>query len=263
MGGATEPGVTLQKTLMNHTSITARVANHLDVLHTLRAKHLTNAPYIYGEMNSLYNQGRPGLSDSFGAALWGVDFNLYSASKGIRRSHMHQGSNYRYNAWQPEQTNRTTMGTKAPYYGNVMVAAMLAGRDEGDEIRVLDVPLDKETEGAYAAYVNGKLARIAVVNLQEFNYTRDAAKERPVKKYEFRIPGTGIQGRDLHLQRLLANGSNSISGVTWDGWSYNYELEGGKPVRLDNVTVGETVSVDKRGLVHFEVPDSSGAILNL
>ncbi|KAL1998863.1 hypothetical protein VTN02DRAFT_5464 [Thermoascus thermophilus] len=45
----------------------------------------------------------------------------------------------------------------------------------------------------------------------------------------------------LSVQRLLANGRHAITGITRDGWSYNYELDGGKPVRLDNVTVGETV----------------------
>lgn len=52
-------------------------------------------PLMFGECNSLYNQGRPGLSNTFGAALWGVDFNLYSASVGFKRVHMHMGTNYR------------------------------------------------------------------------------------------------------------------------------------------------------------------------
>jgi hypothetical protein len=52
-------------------------------------------PFILGEHNSLARQGRPGLSNTFGAALWGVDWNLYLASQNISRSHMHQGTNYR------------------------------------------------------------------------------------------------------------------------------------------------------------------------
>lgn len=55
----------------------------------------SGVPLIFGETNSLYNQGKPGLSNSFGAALWGVDFNLYSASVGVRRVHMHMGTDYR------------------------------------------------------------------------------------------------------------------------------------------------------------------------
>lgn len=55
----------------------------------------SGVPMVFGEHNSLYNQGKPGLSNSFGAALWGVDFNLYAASVGVRRVHMHMGTDYR------------------------------------------------------------------------------------------------------------------------------------------------------------------------
>lgn len=246
---------------MNHTEVIKNVEKHTNVAQTLNTEHLTpDIPYILGEMNSLYHQGRPGLSNSFGAALWGVDFNLYCAANSIRRTHMHQGLNYRYAAWQPEETDRVSMGTKAPYYGNAMVAAMLRG---GDDVRVVNVPLGQDTEAAYAAYVEGKLARIAVVNMKEYNYTtgEEAGEERPSAKYSFRLPGMH-DDEEVGVQRLLSNGSNAVTGITWDGWSYNYELKGGVPVRLDNVTIGETASVDK-GVVEIEVPYSSGAILNI
>lgn len=55
----------------------------------------SGVPLIMGETNSLYNEGKPGLSNSFGAALWGIDFNLYCASVGFKRVHMHMGTNYR------------------------------------------------------------------------------------------------------------------------------------------------------------------------
>lgn len=259
MGGADSPGVTLQKTLMNHTAVINSVDKHLNATRIYNSEHLTpGIPYILSEMNSLYNQGKPGLSSSFGAALWGVDFNLYCASQNIRRAHMHQGLNYRYASWQPIATDKTTVGTKAPYYGNAMVAAMLRG---GDDVRVLNVPLDQDTEAAYAAYVEGKLARIAVVNMKEFNYSaEEPGASRPSTRYEFRVPGAS---GEVPVQRLLANGSNALSGITWDGWSYNYELEEGAPVRMRNVTVGETLPVSGQGVVQIEVPYSSGAILSL
>jgi len=64
------------------------------------------------------------------------------------------------------------------------------------------------------------------------------------------------------VRRLLANGSDALSGVTWDGWSYNYELNHGQPVRLDNITVGEEIVVID-GVVSLDVPDSSAAVLDL
>lgn len=270
MGGADQPGVTLQKTLMNHTAVVNSVSRHANLARTLDEAGLTkDIPYILGEMNSLYHQGKPGLSNSFGAALWGVDFNLYCASQSIRRTHMHQGTNYRYASWQPIETTKTAIGTKAPYYGNVMVAAMLRGNSDNrngtvdtSDVQVVDLPMGNETESAYAAYVDGKLARIAVINMQEWNYTGAASvSARPAAKYAFQLPERSA-GK-LSLQRLMANGSDAITGISWDGWSYNYELEGGSPVRLDNVTIGETVSADSKGFVELDVPFSSAAILNV
>lgn len=259
MGGADQPGVTLQKTLMNHTKVVEVVAQHANLSRVLSEKSLTkDIPYILGEMNSLYHQGKPGLSNSFGAALWGVDFNLYCASQSIRRTHMHQGTDYRYASWQPVQTSKTTIGTKAPYYGNVMVAAMLRGEADSS-VQVVNLPMSSETDSGYAAYVDGKLARIAVINMQEFNYST-AAESRPSAKYTFQLPD--VSARSLSLQRLMANGSDAITGISWDGWSYNYELKRGAPVRLDNVTIGETVSLGSKGEVELELPLSSGAILN-
>lgn len=81
---------------MNHTKTKESVNNHVveyDTIVAISGKQ--TPPLIFGETNSLYNQGRPGLSNTFGAALWGVDFNLYSASVGFKRVHMHQGTNYR------------------------------------------------------------------------------------------------------------------------------------------------------------------------
>lgn len=264
MGGADEPGVTLQKTLMNHTAVIQNAAPHIDLMQNLSAENLTpNIPYILGETNSLYNEGRAGLSNSFGAALWGVDWNLYCASQGIRRVYMHQGTDYRYGAWQPIETNKTSLGTKAPYYGNIMVAAMTQGIKD---VRIVNIPLSQDTESAYAAYVDGKLARIAVVNMVEYNYTSGAdslsEKDRPKAKYPFHLPYSVTSG-SVSVQRLLANGSNAITGVTWDGFSYNYELKAGKPVRMNNITTGEMVLVGADGVVTLEVPYSSGALLNI
>lgn len=98
ISGATSPGVTLQDTLMNHDVIVASVAKQIAEFEALKALSGALEPglrFVLGETNSLYNQGKPGLSDSFGAALWGVDFGLWCASQGIGRVHFHQGTNYR------------------------------------------------------------------------------------------------------------------------------------------------------------------------
>lgn len=266
ISGANVLGVTLQNTLMNHTSTVASIAKQLNSSHHLSALPSTrNLPFILGETNSLYNQGRPGLSNTFGAALWGVDFNLWSAANNIRRVHMHQGTNYRYQSWQPVDTNLTSKGVKAPYYGNIAVAAFLGDLGSEEALpRIVNLPLESEREAAYASFVKGKLRRVIVVNMDEFNSSAGNAflndYERPVERYRFQLP-RGVEGC-FDLRRLIANGSDAVAGVTFDGFSYDFELNGGLPVRQGNVTSGETVDVGREGLLEIDVPWSSAVIVD-
>jgi hypothetical protein len=250
---------------MNHSSNIASVSkllNESNLLAALPSNKNPNLPFILGEMNSLYNEGRPGLSNTFGAALWGVDFNLWCASNNIRRTHMHQGTNYRYQAWQPIETSKTSKGTKAPYYGNIAVAAFM-GDITASPPAIANLPLPDEQESAYAAYVGGKLDRVIVINMMEYNHTEGNKYfnhyPRPIERYYFQLP-TAVSGKAA-VQRLLANGSDAITGCTFDAYSYNYELEEGKPVLLYNVTRGETVFVTNDGKMSVDVPRSSAAIV--
>ncbi|OAA54973.1 glycoside hydrolase family 79 protein [Niveomyces insectorum RCEF 264] len=295
ISGATSPGVTLQGTLLNHTntvqSVHAHVAEYqslVDAAAAAAAPGLRPPPrQILGETNSLYNEGRPGLSNTFGAALWGLDFLLACAAAGVGRVHMHQGTNYRYVAWQPIETANATRGTKPPYYGNVAAAAAL-GDTGRHNVSVLSLSTTTTTTAtssnsnttttpdvdvAYAIYVDGRLARVLVLNLRGYNTTAGGTglgtaatpppPPRPSRTYTFAVAG-GVAAHNssrILVQRLLANGSDAISGVTWDGWSYNLELAGGKPVRLPNVTVGERLPV-QNGHVTVSVTDSSAALLH-
>ncbi|KAK6074180.1 beta-glucuronidase [Seiridium cupressi] len=222
-------------------------------------------PHIFGETNSLYNQGRPGLSNTFGAALWGVDFLLYSASVNIQRVHLHVGTNYRYQSWQPITTNITSIGTKAPYYGNIAVAAFLGNLGISPvQIAELDTG-GGDHEAAYLAYVDNVLRRVMFINLNEYNYTLNGTgpglnpEPRTVRTYSLNV---GNLTNTASVQRLYANGSDAITGITWDGYSYNYELDEGRPVRLDNVTYGEKLNITG-GIVQVGVADSQVVIVDL
>ncbi|KAK3394236.1 hypothetical protein B0H63DRAFT_40688 [Podospora didyma] len=274
ISGATSPGVTLQGTLMNHANTKRSVDAHIIEYSKIKSVDPSVPPLIFGETNSLYNQGRPGLSNTFGAALWVVDLNLYSASVGFKRVHMHMGTNYRYGSWQPISTNITSKGTKAPYYGNIAVAAMM-GNLSRLSVTIVEITLSSSTaEAAYAAYTNGgkTLTRIMVLNMRGYNTTVDGAglvpltdiPIRPAVDYRFIIntKEAAAKRKAVGVQRLWANGSDAITGITWDGWSYNYELDEGRPVRLANTTVGETATVSCNGSVVVTVPHSSIAMLD-
>jgi hypothetical protein len=61
----------------------------------------------------------------------------------------------------------------------------------------------------------------------------------------------------------MANGSDAVTGITWDGKSYAYELAEGKGVRMGNVTQGECVTIDKRGGFSIDVAWSSAVVVSL
>ncbi|THZ91959.1 hypothetical protein D6C82_09671 [Aureobasidium pullulans] len=266
MGVSTSPGITLQGTLMNHTNVVAKAGDQLREWAAIKA--LGNGldpdvPFILGEHNSLARQGRPGLSNSFGAALWGVDWNVYLASQNISRSHMHQGTNYRYQSWQPIQTNLTTIGTKPPYYGNLAVAAMMSKPHPSSLLKITHLPASSANNSFYTAHVDNTLTRLLIVDLHTYNTTANnytTSFPRPVESHTFQLPAC-CRGGAVH--RLVANGSDAVTGITWDGNSYNYELAEGKPVRQGNVTCGERVKIDRKGVVRLDVEWSSAVVVTL
>ena len=276
ISGATSPGVTLQGTLMNHTSTASSVSFQLANWSPVLAE--SQLPFIFGEANSLYNEGAPGLSNSFGAALWVLDFALYCASNNVSRWHAHQGTNYRYAAWQPVTTEKGEVGTKAPYYGSVAAASFLAGSAK-ENLQVTEIELDSDIDPvhnvAYASYVNGQLARIAVLQMNDYNSSTGTFTQadgsvgtgaRPTQSFTFQIPGAKYAsgGQKVKVQRLIAEGSDAVSGTTFGGVSYDYGLGRGKPVVVKSVTNGvQMVQVASGGMLQIEVPFSSAAIVEL
>lgn len=105
-------------------------------------------------------------------------------------------------------------------------------------------------EAGYAAFVDGRVQRLAVVNLRQWNATDPG--QRPEQRYEFVVP-KGVR----QAQRLIADGSDAYSGISYGELSYNLELDEGRPVRLHNVTDVEDVSVGRDGMLAFNVPDAS------
>lgn len=149
----------------------------------------------------------------------------------------------------------------------------MVGDSARHPVSISSIPLSSDSaEAAYAAhYTHGhsdKLARIIVVNMHSYNTTVDGQGLEPVphppkrtsRKYTFAVDKAHHSGT-VQVQRLFANGSDAITGITFDGWSYNYELDEGKPVRLHNVTVREKTKV-RNGEVTVEVPDSSAVLLS-
>ncbi|KAG8405077.1 hypothetical protein J3459_022253 [Metarhizium acridum] len=136
---------------------------------------------------------------------------------------MHQGTDYRDQAFQPTDTNKTSKGTKAPYYGSIGVAAAL-GDLTAFSVSVSSIPMSSDQEAAYAIFERGNLQRLTVINMHEYNTTKDGAGTEPLpnpprrmsRAFSFAVRNL-TQDVSIRVQRHMANGSDAITGVTFDG----------------------------------------------
>ena len=288
MGDCARQPCNLQADLMNHSAIVQNlktsVSDQITPLNNGPLINPTNSkavlPFVLGETNSFLSlvHGPPtGFANAFGAALWSVDYLLQAAAIGIARVHLQQGTGFGYGSWQPLATKFYPKGpwTAPAYYGNVFVASVL-GDIPRDRPQVVEVSLpnaDPALDAAYACYANGStLARIGVVNLRGFNASSSSGSsndggsggggERGSKTYSFSFPsGSSVkEGQSVLVQRLMASGSDATSNVTFDGWSYDYELDMGRPVKVGSGA--EERLMVQSGVVSVQVEDSGAAILN-
>ncbi|EQB45829.1 hypothetical protein CGLO_15245 [Colletotrichum gloeosporioides Cg-14] len=163
--------------------------------------------------------------------------------------------------------NRHDIGTKAPYYGNLATAAIL-GRLGKDKVQVANLPATGNgAESVYGIYHSGKLAKVAILNMAEYNFTASGnATETELNKFKrsnhsFSINlDSSFNGKTATVLRLIAPGADSITGITWDGYTFNYDVDNGKAARVSTVTVGEEVAVSD-GKATLSIADSSAVVV--
>lgn len=85
--------------LSNHTTLWLNVSQYVP---QVAAADAANTTLVFGETNSVSCSGRSGISDTFGAALWSVDYVLLAASIGMPKVYFHLGAQSQYSAFTPE-----------------------------------------------------------------------------------------------------------------------------------------------------------------
>ncbi|KAK1229484.1 hypothetical protein PQX77_007454 [Marasmius sp. AFHP31] len=157
--------------------------------------------------------GGGGISPTFGAALWIVDYVLQGALNGIERLYFHQGTigNCQYCWW-----GRFTTG--APFYGTYFLNTFL-GRD-GTKLSALD-----DGAGAVATYVvynsSGKPVRALVYNSNYY-----ASGTRSSTSVSFTGGGLPSSGSKTATRLTAPNATSRVDqgdavtiggGLTFDG----------------------------------------------
>ena len=92
--------------MKEQTAVMATLPNLLNYTHLvyhmsmfvpdIAAVNAAGYDYVLGETGSVSCHGKHGVSDTFGTALYMINFMLHGASIGIKRSFFHNGTRFFY-----------------------------------------------------------------------------------------------------------------------------------------------------------------------
>ncbi len=192
----TGPGATLDKLL--HAD--PKLAPELQKLKV--ASQSSGVPYRICETNSFCGGGRPGVSDTFGAALWAFDYMFTLASAGAAGVNMETGVNQLgfISSYSPiGDDEHGGYSAKPEYYGMLAFAQAANGRQVSAEYEAGEVNLR-----AYAVLTNQRRLSVSIVNKDALH---DAAVRITVDR----------QFRRARALRLTAPSPESREGVMLGG----------------------------------------------
>ncbi|KAF8644981.1 hypothetical protein AX16_008155 [Volvariella volvacea WC 439] len=231
-------------TFLTHDSPTNLVAPYLSSTALAQEK---GKKFLMMETNTGSCGGFAGLSDSFGAALWGLDFGLKMASSGFSAGLMHVGGqNVFYNPFTPPPTNQSTFHqwTIGPiYYSSLVMAEMLGASNQS---QVLDLPTPGNFTPAYAIYEGGVAKRVGL-----FNYVSEPEGSQGANMVTVNIRVANSDGSDalagkqsVKVKYLSASSVAQKYNFTWAGQTFGniFESDGRPMGALDIQSVPCSVS---------------------
>ncbi|CAD0115204.1 unnamed protein product [Aureobasidium uvarum] len=214
----------------------------------------TGIPYNLREMANVGPIGLENVSNTFGAALWFLNFYCYGATLNISSVEMHMTDNSYASPWQPIFMNGEAANVRPSYYALAAMAQLL-GSGNGTT-RLAPLATQNSYVRAYAAYSNDDLSSLVIINAQQVNAS---AADKGGIDFDISLPSLG--GQTLYLSYLSADGADTIHNVTWNGLSFEGDSVGSASTVQDQS--GQTVVLDSNGAATITVRDSQAIIANL
>jgi len=166
-GGASSPRATLQTLLARHDGFDRR----LDALHALCTGH--HLEYRINEVNSFSGGGKPGVSDTFGSALWCLDYMFDLASHGCSGVNMETDINQHafISHYSPIVHDADGRCTARPEYYAMLAFAMAAhGRLTKTSMPKSDINCTaystQSNDSSWVIVINKDLAKDAQMELE-------------------------------------------------------------------------------------------------
>lgn len=200
-GGARNPESSLQELLAPDP----RLGPMLDAMRA--ASQEAGIPYRIVETNSFSGGGKRGVSDTFGSALWALDYMLTLAAHGAAGLNMETGMNQHgfISPYSPIMDDQLGHYTAAPDYYGMLAFAQFAG---GERLRT-DYDASGLNATVYAVKRDGNVI-IAIVNKDDAR----AAKANIAVGNEFqRATVARLAGPSLDSKTGVILGGSSVSAA--------------------------------------------------
>ncbi|KAK7946831.1 uncharacterized protein PG986_011152 [Apiospora aurea] len=268
------------------TCDTARcpLAKRIPVRPQVAAADRAGAPLIMGETNSVSCSGRSGISDTFGAALWTVDYVLLGAALGLEKTYFHLGAQSEYSAFTPigyELKNEILEGGIRPnWYSHYFVAKVVAAPTDVNvnySIAALGGEANSSSLSGYAVYSGAAekakphLKKLVFLDMGVWNGTEGLSNPSTLSVTDGTMFSEGARpnrtlniatswcaGSSAIVTRLQGPGTNAKSNMTVSGVSFDPEsgdmLGGGTT---------ESVKVGKDGAVTISVRQAEAVLLEM
>jgi hypothetical protein len=235
-GPAGDPRVTLPRLLQSSRAIESTLRQLAEISRAARL------PYRIVETNSVFNEGEPGVSDTLGAALWGLDLMFRCAAVGCAGLNFHAGDHN----LRPGRNKVYTPIARAPdgglraaplYYGMLMFAQV--GRGSLVPARIEAGPAGLS---AYAVRADDGSLRVCLINKESQGSIRASI-----------APGRPFASASL--LRLTGPAIDATTDITLGGAAVD-DAGHWKPARRESLDVAGSAVV-------LEVPASSAALVEL
>ncbi|KAK0192511.1 glycoside hydrolase family 79 protein [Armillaria mellea] len=217
---------------LNHTSGVSLVQPYLN---SSSIAQTYNRPFYMLEMNSASCGGFPGISDSFGATLWALDYGLQMAYGNFTGAMIHVGGqNVYYNPFTAPPTNESTyhQWTIGSIFYSALVIAEVFGTSGTSQIMDLGGNDGSVYTPQYSIYESGNLAKVAL-----FNYITDESGSNDYTA-TITIDG-GTVPEQVYVKYLLSDSVSTKNNITWAGQTLGtkYTVDGILKNDLNVVTI--------------------------
>ncbi|KAJ7640830.1 glycoside hydrolase family 79 protein [Mycena polygramma] len=195
---------------LNHTSAVSLCAPYLNSTAIAQA---AGKPFLMFETNSASCGGFPGISDSFGGALWALDYGLQMAYSNFSGAMLHiGGQNVFYNPFTAPPTNQSKYfeWTVGAVYYSALISAEVFGKTNTSQILDLHGNDGSIYTPQYAVYENGAIARVAL-----FNYMTDPSGANDYKATITLSDGT--VPASVTVKYFLSDSVSTKNNITWAG----------------------------------------------